>query len=379
MLSLRNMVMKILHALRMSSPLAAPPHGEIQVTADVRRDPEANLAPPVAEVISPLSSDPQPLGDDVLEFEVKGPSEDGDAEEYDKDDDLAAPLEPLSKEFIHENFQEANDGRTAVPSDLLEIDPSTFDTQGAIKKYGYVFNDPTDAPKRRALLAGPFSIGIKGATLKGSYADVDDMKNLLKGTILPCHSVRRAQRIPTDIYGFQDEEIMVLKDDNPESLWYPTRHVVFRHVLPKLVESDVRTVAGHGAQIEDLDGDEADGLDEDLVKARTPAGSPHLSVLDLQFNATFASGALDLPHSLGADTGGVKKHSDGEVVMWSACLDNADSHEILIDGGRYKGAMSHAFVQSIREYHASDSQGYDPMKSQDKHPNKAMGNFLNQS
>ncbi|KAG9054711.1 cytochrome c oxidase subunit 1 [Serendipita sp. 407] len=359
------MVMKILRTLCMPNLMVKPPNGEAAVLPTVRRDAEANLAPPVAEMISPLSSDPQPVEGDLIEFEVKGPSEDGDAEEYDKNDDLAVPLKPLSREFIHQNFP--------VPSDILEIDTSTFDTQAVIKKYGYKFDDTPNVPKRRALL-----IGLKGTTLKGSYGDVDDMKALLK-----------------DIYGFQDEEVMVLKDENPGSILYPTRQVVVDHLFilahsPREGDRLFILFAGHGAQIEDLDGDEADGLDEviccadgkiivddqlhdiivkplpkgcrltavfdccssetglDLVQAR-PSASPHLSALDLQFNATFASGALDLPHSFTSESNGVPKHSDGEVVLWSACLDNADSHEILIDGGKYKGAMSHAFVQSIRQ------------------------------
>jgi len=64
-------------------------------------------------------------------------------------------------------------------------------------------------------------------------------------------------------------------------------------------------------------------------------------------------------------TRGRVKHSEGDVVgmgmhhnvqcvhlptqvMWSACLDNADSHEVVTDDGRYKGAMSYAFAECLR-------------------------------
>ncbi|KAG8802679.1 hypothetical protein FRC16_009032 [Serendipita sp. 398] len=199
----------------MPNLMVKPPNGEAAVLPTVRRDAEANLAPPVAEMISPLSSDPQPVEGDLIEFEVKGPSEDGDAEEYDKNDDLAVPLKPLSREFIHQNFP--------VPSDILEIDTSTFDTQAVIKKYGYKFDDTPNVPKRRALL-----IGLKGTTLKGSYGDVDDMKALLKGTVMEGRATLGPKISFTDIYGFQDEEVMVLKDENPGSILYPTRQVVVR-------------------------------------------------------------------------------------------------------------------------------------------------------
>jgi hypothetical protein len=36
----------------------------------------------------------------------------------------------------------------------MEVDVKTYDTVGAMKKYGYTFDDDTDVPKRRALLVG---------------------------------------------------------------------------------------------------------------------------------------------------------------------------------------------------------------------------------
>jgi hypothetical protein len=103
-----------------------------------------------------------------------------------------------------------------------------------------------------------------------------------------------------DIYGWKDEEIMVLMDDDPASPLYPIRQTVVSirslntHTKLKsfswniclssyttregatsclstvsayidqkgVAEPVTLPVSGHGVQIEDLDGDEADGLDE---------------------------------------------------------------------------------------------------------------------
>ncbi|KIM26885.1 hypothetical protein M408DRAFT_174809 [Serendipita vermifera MAFF 305830] len=182
-----------------------------------------------------VSEDPQPQLVDNFEFELKGPS-DSKEEIVDEEDDLATPLEPLTKDFIHQNFP---------APDILDIDPNDFDTEAAIKKYNYNFDDSAEVPKRRALL-----VGIKGDALKGSHNDVEDMRALLM-----------------DVYHWKDEEIMVLKDDDPKSPFYPVRQTVVDHLF--ILVHNARDgdrlfihFSGHGSQIEDEDGDETDGLDE---------------------------------------------------------------------------------------------------------------------
>lgn len=41
---------------------------------------------------------------------------------------------------------------SAVPPDVVDIDPNDFDVPKAVKRYGYKFDLDTSAPKRRALL-----------------------------------------------------------------------------------------------------------------------------------------------------------------------------------------------------------------------------------
>ncbi|PVG02532.1 hypothetical protein CPB86DRAFT_780480 [Serendipita vermifera] len=319
---------------------------------------------------------------DDIDFEVKGPQDAQDIT-YDLDDDLTTPLTSSSREMLRRHFP--------VPNDLLDIDIENFDAEAAIKRYGYKFDDCKNVPKNRALL-----IGIRGQDLKGCHNDIDDMKALL-----------------IDVYKWRDEDIMMLKDESLDSPLYPTRSVVLDHLfilVHNTRQGDKLFIhfSGHGAQIEDQDGDEADGLDEvivcgdgkvivddqlhDILIKPLPKGANLIAVFDCcasgtgldlrklvgtdrgaiystrpedeQFNATYASGALDLPHAfmtqeevgidgtkhLGSvDNEGRKKYSDGQAVMWAACKDNADSHEVKSEGGRYNGAMSRAFVQCLRQ------------------------------
>jgi hypothetical protein len=72
--------------------------------------------------------------------------------------------------FIHDNYRENTrsippgshlQSCIAIPPGVLNIDPETFDTEAALRKYGYDFTDSTKAPKRRALLVtvASYSIG----------------------------------------------------------------------------------------------------------------------------------------------------------------------------------------------------------------------------
>jgi hypothetical protein len=71
--------------------------------------------------------------------------------------------------FIHANYRENAPSIprgshlrscTAIPPGILKIDPETFDTEAAIRKYGYNLTDSTKAPKRRALLVTVASCSI---------------------------------------------------------------------------------------------------------------------------------------------------------------------------------------------------------------------------
>lgn len=351
---------------------------------------ENGLEVPKINPGSPLSTEPQDFIDDVLEFQVFSPCD--SKEVYDVDDDLAVPL---NRDLLQP---------TPRQPEIISIHPEAFDMDSAIRKYGYQqFEDPIDGPKRRALL-----VGIKGDSLKGSHNDVDDTKALL-----------------IEVHKWKADEIMVLKDDDDlNSPLYPVRQTVIDHLF--ILVHNARPgdrlfiqFSGHGAQIEDMDGDETDKLDEviccadgeiivddqlhdilvkplpkgcrltalfdcctsgtglDLVATpgvtpgATPSTSPFLKVRDLQPEG-FATGVLDLSHTFEStedvrDGGAiesspmVKKRSvESDVIMWAACLDSTDSHEVVTEDGRYKGAMSHAFHECIRY---RPEQSYRNLKS----------------
>ncbi|KAL0953665.1 hypothetical protein HGRIS_004864 [Hohenbuehelia grisea] len=120
-------------------------------------------------------------------------------------------------------------------------------------------------PKRRALLVGiKYEKDIIGdnavnerygpsPTLKGPHKDVDDMSKLL-----------------TDLYGYEEEQIVVMKDDGVSPNLQPTRTNMIRE-LSALVH-DARPgdrfffhYAGHTMQQLNESGSEEDGMDECLM------------------------------------------------------------------------------------------------------------------
>lgn len=47
-------------------------------------------------------------------------------------------------------------------------------------------------------------------------------------------------------------------------------------------------------------------------------------------------GSTERPPDSGLPAGGRKKHSNGDVVLWAACLDSGNSHEVVTTSGAHK-------------------------------------------
>lgn len=62
--------------------------------------------------------------------------------------------------------------------------------------------------------------------MKGSHNDVDDVKALLMGKMQRNLCARRDYSFLAEVYGWQESEIILLKDDDENSPLYPTREVV---------------------------------------------------------------------------------------------------------------------------------------------------------
>jgi len=159
--------------------------------------------------------------------------------------------------------------------------------------------------------------------------------------------------------GFKDENIRVLVDaqheDFGETPKVPTKDNLLDAVdwLASVVKADDTAFfhySGHGTQVKDRDGDEADGMDEALVPVNynegcgmitddtlferlvvpMPKGSRFVSVMDCCHSGSI----LDLPYSFEANAAGIAKienepnsklnENEGFVGQFKKFLQNAD-------------------------------------------------------
>jgi len=107
--------------------------------------------------------------------------------------------------------------------------------------------------QKKALLVGINYTSIPGITLKGCINDVVNMSHLL-----------------VDAFDYESANITVLRDDNNNKSLYPTRNNILNYLNNLVNQSGNLSeiwfhYSGHGSQVRDLNGDEADGLDEIIV------------------------------------------------------------------------------------------------------------------
>jgi hypothetical protein len=107
--------------------------------------------------------------------------------------------------------------------------------------------------QKKALLVGINYTSIPGITLKGCINDVVNMSHLL-----------------VDAFDYESANITVLRDDINNKSLYPTRNNILNYLNNLVNQSGNLSeiwfhYSGHGSQVRDLNGDEADGLDEIIV------------------------------------------------------------------------------------------------------------------
>eukprot|EP00993_Chasmostoma_nieuportense_P000277 NODE_1257_length_1581_cov_167.590784_g1187_i0.p1 GENE.NODE_1257_length_1581_cov_167.590784_g1187_i0~~NODE_1257_length_1581_cov_167.590784_g1187_i0.p1 ORF type:complete len:501 (-),score=51.05 NODE_1257_length_1581_cov_167.590784_g1187_i0:78-1529(-) len=128
--------------------------------------------------------------------------------------------------------------------------------------------------------------------------------------------------------------------------------------------------SGHGFQIRDTSGDEADGMDEVLISMdgkkisddtlfeilvkRLPRGTLLTCIIDCCHSGT----VLDLPYNYQAsrrglnELGGLKRRSGsrgGQVVMFSGCRDDQESGDMDMRGAVAGGACTNAIISVLAE------------------------------
>ncbi|KAG1854414.1 caspase domain-containing protein, partial [Suillus subalutaceus] len=194
----------------------------------------------------------------------------------------------------------------------------------------------------------------------------------LRGCINDAHNVKR---FLTSNWGYKNGDIVMLVDDTNNSRQMPTRQNILdamRWLVKDAHPHDALFFhySGHGGQIPDQDGDEADGLDEviypvDYKKAglivddemhrimvkSLPAGCRLTAIFDSCHSGT-ALGKY-IYHSNGRLKGNsttpqfqAAKATNADVISFSGCRDDQTSADTR-QGGMAVGAMSYAFVKSL--------------------------------
>ncbi len=215
--------------------------------------------------------------------------------------------------------------------------------------------------QRRALLIGINYYKTK-SELHGCINDIEHVRNYLK-----------------TYCGFQDSEILMLRDDSKDSQHQPTGQNIFNGFfwLTKDAKPESRLFihySGHGSYIRDRSGDEADGRDETIcpvdyatngmitddqlrkyLAEPLPAGcrmtalfdSCHSgTVLDLRCNYKINKTRRGCTFSIDVD-----KHypnTQGKVTLISGCKDNQTSADAW-EERQSQGAMTYSFLKTMKK------------------------------
>jgi len=106
---------------------------------------------------------------------------------------------------------------------------------------------------KKALTIGINYTTLPNCTLKGCIDDIENITNLL-----------------VENYGYGRDDVVQLRDDTTNPQFLPTRANILNHLTSIVAETDKLTeiwihYSGHGSQIQDRTGEEADGMDEVIV------------------------------------------------------------------------------------------------------------------
>ena len=207
---------------------------------------------------------------------------------------------------------------------------------------------------KRALLIGSNYTATPAVQLNGCINDIVNVRNTL-----------------IDAYGYQDSNILVLRDDDNRRL--PTKANIMR-LLSQLVaisnQSDMLWVhySGHGTQIRDRNGDEADGMDECIVPcnynvAGVITDDEIYAVLNnakcqmmICFDSCNSGTGCDLQYLTNYNNGSLVKSvnsarsvANPNLIMMSGCRDpqtSADAYDTISKRG--VGAFTQTLLETLR-------------------------------
>eukprot|EP00992_Anisonema_acinus_P013844 TRINITY_DN8965_c0_g1_i1.p1 TRINITY_DN8965_c0_g1~~TRINITY_DN8965_c0_g1_i1.p1 ORF type:complete len:781 (+),score=151.26 TRINITY_DN8965_c0_g1_i1:53-2395(+) len=225
---------------------------------------------------------------------------------------------------------------------------------------GY-FDYPTRAPVYRD--AAPPSAGRTRALLIGiNYRGQGRDKELMG-----CANDARCLARFLDTQGWGS--VVLMDESQRDRALHPTRDNIMRE-LRALVrgvqpgDSLFFGFSGHGSQIRDVSGDEADGKDEvlvtvdgkpivdddlfDILVRPLPAGVLLTAVTDCCHSGT----VLDLPFVTGMSRrakGAARRSVAGDVICFSGCLDAQESGDVSTAAGASGGACTNSLLRVLCE------------------------------
>lgn len=222
-------------------------------------------------------------------------------------------------------------------------------------------NGAGPARRKKALLVGCAYFNTPNH-LKGTLNDVNCLAHLLKTR-----------------FGFTDEGIVMLRDDDPRAAFQPTHQNIYNAC--RWLVGDARagdslffSFSGHGSQQRDPLGEEADGMDETIlpvdfkragVISDTALNSwlvstlPHGATLHAVIDSCHSGTALDLPYSTSWGPNGApawtqvgrRGTAGGIAFQFAACDDSqtaADSNRLA--GSAFTGAATFCFIHAIETF-----------------------------
>ncbi|KAL1706126.1 caspase domain-containing protein [Schizophyllum commune] len=179
-------------------------------------------------------------------------------------------------------------------------------------------------------------------------------------------------KVTSEYEGFKARDIVVLTDDNPHSRSRPTRQNMLDAMRWLVQDAQLDdSLFFHCGQTKDKDGDEVDGWDEviypldyetqghivddqmhAIMVKPLPAGC---RLTSCHSGTALGNGRLKGSHV--SNRARKRKATPADVISWSGCEDRQTSADTF-SGGVAVGAMSHAFISSLK---ANKNQSYQEL------------------
>ncbi len=205
---------------------------------------------------------------------------------------------------------------------------------------------------KKALLVGINYTGTDNA-LNGCINDIENMTEVLKQE-----------------FGYKDTDITIITDN---TIMKPTRCNIMKELL-NLILNDATDLyfhySGHGSQVKDVSGDEADKMDECLVPIDYDINGMILDdelkgllqclnsdkKLTMVLDCCHSGTGVDLAYNIYERAGKLALLKDpdiktnntrGRVICISGCKDNQTSADAF-EAGEYQGALTFSFIGAIK-------------------------------